>query len=49
MHCCQQDVKSADDGSRYRKVPGATQLVKVEKKENIIERSLDKLKETSTV
>ncbi|XP_004303522.1 PREDICTED: uncharacterized protein LOC101293610 [Fragaria vesca subsp. vesca] len=44
----EEDVKSADDGSRYRKVPGATQLVKVEKKENIIERSLDKLKETST-
>ncbi|KAL6141684.1 hypothetical protein ACLB2K_059972 [Fragaria x ananassa] len=48
----EEDVKSADDGSRYCKDPGATQLVnqlvKVEKKENIIERSLDNLKETST-
>ncbi|KAM5559414.1 hypothetical protein ABKV19_020860 [Rosa sericea] len=44
----EEDVKPADDSSRYRKDPGAAQLVKVLKKENIIERSLDKLKETST-
>ncbi|XP_050381776.1 uncharacterized protein LOC126798767 isoform X2 [Argentina anserina] len=44
----EEDVKPADDSSRYRNDPGATQLVKVQNKENIIERSLDKLKETST-
>lgn len=49
MHYCLQDVKLADDSSRYSNDPGAAKLVKVQKKENIIERSLDKLKETSTV
>ncbi|XP_062002895.1 uncharacterized protein LOC133720547 [Rosa rugosa] len=44
----EEDVKPADNSSRYRNDPGAAQLVKVQKKENIIERSLDKIKETST-
>ncbi|KAK9921379.1 hypothetical protein M0R45_029890 [Rubus argutus] len=44
----EEDVKLADDSSRYSNDPGAAKLVKVQKKENIIERSLDKLKETST-
>lgn len=44
-----QDIKPADDSSTYEDDVGAAQLVQVQKKENIIEKSFDKLKEASTV
>ncbi|XP_034223401.1 uncharacterized protein LOC117633758 isoform X3 [Prunus dulcis] len=43
-----EDIKPADDSSTYEDDIGATQLVQVQKKENIIEKSFDKLKEAST-
>lgn len=44
-----QDIKVTDDKAAYRDEDGVTQLVQVQKKENIIEKSFDKLKEASTV
>lgn len=47
----QDDIQATDDTSshRNRNVREQSGLVQVQKKENIIEKSLDKLKETSTV
>lgn len=45
----QDDVRATDDTSSHSNVRERTGLVQVQKKENIIEKSLDKLKETSTV
>lgn len=52
--CCRffsfyQDIKPADDSSKYEGGIAAAQLVQVLKKENVIEKSFDKLKEASTV
>ena len=44
-----QDVKFTDDSAKYCDDAGATQLVQVQKKENVIEKSYVKLKEASTV
>ncbi|EXB54610.1 hypothetical protein L484_019182 [Morus notabilis] len=44
----EEDIELPNDSSIYSDGAGATQLVQVEKKENIIEKSLDKLKEAST-
>ena len=44
-----QDIKVTDGKATYRGGDGITQLVQLQKKENIIEKSLDKLKEASTV
>ncbi|RVX11912.1 hypothetical protein CK203_009681 [Vitis vinifera] len=45
----EEDVKVTVDNATYRDEDGVTQLVQVQKKENIIEKSFDKLKEASTV
>lgn len=45
----QDDIQATDDTSSHRNVREQSGLVQVQKKENIIEKSLDKLKETSTV
>lgn len=44
----EDDIQATDDTSSHRNVGEQTGLVQVQKKENIIEKSLDKLKETST-
>ena len=44
-----QDVKITDDRPSSIKDAGHAQLVEVLKKESIIQKSLDKIKETSTV
>ncbi|PQQ20142.1 uncharacterized protein Pyn_05132 [Prunus yedoensis var. nudiflora] len=44
----EEDILPADDSSKYEDDIGAAQLVQVQKKENIIEKSFDKLKEAST-
>ncbi|KAM1184498.1 hypothetical protein ACFX15_013428 [Malus domestica] len=44
----EEDLKPADDSPNYEDDVGAAQLVQVLKKENIIEKSIDKLKEAST-
>ncbi|PON82893.1 LETM1-like [Trema orientale] len=44
----EEDTEVADDSYTYRDDAKATQLVPVQKKENIIEKSFDKLKEAST-
>ncbi|XP_062112676.1 uncharacterized protein LOC133823841 isoform X5 [Humulus lupulus] len=44
----EEDIEIANDGYKYREDAGSTQLVQVQKKENIIEKSFDKLKEAST-
>ncbi|KAL5545784.1 hypothetical protein UlMin_005471 [Ulmus minor] len=44
----EEDLKLADDISNFSDDEEATQLVRVQKKGNIIEQSIDKLKETST-
>ncbi|KAL6273380.1 hypothetical protein ACE6H2_024072 [Prunus campanulata] len=44
----EEDIQPADDSSKYEDDIGAAQLVQVQKKENIIEKSFDKLKEAST-
>lgn len=44
----EEDVKVTVDNATYRDEDGVTQLVQVQKKENIIEKSFDKLKEAST-
>lgn len=44
-----QDSKETDDTANYHDDAGSAQLVQVQKKENVIAKSLDKLKETSTV
>ncbi|RYR51480.1 hypothetical protein Ahy_A06g026498 isoform B [Arachis hypogaea] len=49
MTCKLQDLVVIDDGARYSDAAGSFQLSRVQKKENIIEKSLGKLKETGTV
>lgn len=44
----EEDVKVTVDNATYRDEDGVTQLVQVQKKENVIEKSFDKLKEAST-
>ena len=44
-----QDIKVTDDHTSSINDAGHDQLVEVQKKESIIEKSLDKIKETSTV
>ncbi|XP_057742714.1 uncharacterized protein LOC130961071 isoform X1 [Arachis stenosperma] len=43
-----EDLVVIDDGARYSDAAGSFQLSRVQKKENIIEKSLGKLKETGT-
>uniref|UniRef100_A0A2C9VET3 LETM1-like protein n=2 Tax=Manihot esculenta TaxID=3983 RepID=A0A2C9VET3_MANES len=45
----EEDSKETDDTANYHDDAGSAQLVQVQKKENVIAKSLDKLKETSTV
>lgn len=47
MHLFQEEIKLKDDIASY--TYEAVQLAPVQKKGNIIEKSFDKLKETSTV
>lgn len=42
-----QDITLADDSTKYRDAGGAIQLVQAKK--DLIQKSLDKLRETSTV
>ncbi|KAJ0027389.1 hypothetical protein Pint_36101 [Pistacia integerrima] len=44
----EEDVKVMNDSANHTDEARDTQLVQVQKKENIIEKSIDKLKETST-
>ncbi|KAM2044250.1 hypothetical protein ACFX1T_008598 [Malus domestica] len=44
----EEDLKSVDDSPNYEDDVGAAQLLQVQKKENVIEKSIDKLKEAST-
>lgn len=44
-----QDIKVMNNGTEYVDESGGSQLVQVQKNESIIERSFDKLKETTTV
>ncbi|CAN6716931.1 unnamed protein product [Malus baccata var. baccata] len=44
----EEDPKSVDDSPNYEDDVGAAQLLQVQKKENVIEKSIDKLKEAST-
>lgn len=39
----------SDDGARYSDEAGGVQMARVQKKENILEKSFGKLKETGTV
>lgn len=43
-----ENKEVTDDNATYHDEDGVTQLVQVQKKENIIEKSFDKLKEAST-
>lgn len=44
-----QDLLVIDDGAPYSDDAGGIQMARVEKKENILEKSFGKLKETGTV
>ena len=44
-----QDLKDADDTASTFRNSENSQLVQIQKKDNIIEKSIDKLKETGTV
>ncbi|XP_009372535.2 uncharacterized protein LOC103961683 isoform X1 [Pyrus x bretschneideri] len=44
----EEDLKSVDDIPNYEDDVGAAQLLRVQKKENVIEKSIDKLKQAST-
>jgi len=44
-----QDSLATDDGPRYSDEAGVVQITRVEKKENILEKSIVRLKETGTV
>ncbi|KAL5739990.1 hypothetical protein ACOSP7_028872 [Xanthoceras sorbifolium] len=44
----EEDIKIVNDGADYGGDAGGSQLVQLQKSENIIEKSFDKLKETST-
>lgn len=48
MHLFQDEVMITDDAKYYDEAEGGI-MVKVQKKDNIIEKSLDKFKETTTV
>ncbi|KAK7355423.1 hypothetical protein VNO80_14678 [Phaseolus coccineus] len=43
-----RDSLATDDGPRYSDEAGVVQMTRVEKKENILEKSIGKLKETGT-
>lgn len=45
----QEEIQVKGDSSSYSNDDKSITLVQTEKKDNIIEKSLDKLKETSTV
>lgn len=45
----QEEIQVKDGSSKYGNDAKGTGLVQVQKKDGIIEKSLDKLKETSTV
>lgn len=49
LHLSIQDIELADDSYKYHDEARDAQLIPVQKKENIIEKSFDKLKEASTV
>lgn len=44
-----QDLLAIDDGARYTDEAGVVKMARVEKKENILEKSIGRLKETGTV
>lgn len=49
MHFFQEEIKMTADTATYTDEAEGSQLVPVQKKENIIGKSLDKLKDTGTV